>query len=98
MGVAWYVGTIQYCVCLFVGGAVWFLTAQATGFFWGYAVAQVVATGLLLALILAESWWAHMPGSGNELLDFAMDVLMSAAIAGFGMLVTAAILWWLPGV
>ena len=47
-GVAWYLGTIQYGVFLFGGGALWFLAARLTGFFWGDLGAQVVACLLLL--------------------------------------------------
>jgi hypothetical protein len=97
LGLAWYLGSIQYCVCLFVGGALWFLMARLTGFFGNDPAVQAAACVVLLVVILAESWWAHMPGSGNELGDFAVDVLTSAGIAGFGMAVTAFILMWLLG-
>ncbi len=96
MGLLWYLGTIQYCVCLFAGGALWFLFAQLTGFFWNNHPYQVAACLILLALITAESLWSHMPGSGNELADFAIDLLTSAAITAFGMATIAAILAWLP--
>jgi|SRR5436190_18349789 len=95
-GVTWYLGTIQYCVCLFGGGALWFVAAQATGFFGNDLTFQVAAFAVLLAVILAESWWAHMPGSGNEARDFAADILTSAALAGFGMAMVVAIILWLP--
>lgn len=95
-GVAWYIGTIQYCVCLFGGGALWFLAARLTGFFGNDLAIQVAACAVLLAVIIAESWWAHMPGPENELSEFAVDIVMSAAIAGFGMAVVVAIILWLP--
>ncbi len=95
-GVGWYLGTIQYCACLFVGGALWFLLARLTGFYAGNLVAQVAACLLLLALIAAEAWWAHMPAVGNSIGDIVVDVLSSAAIAGFGMAVVLAIFVWLP--
>src|SRR4051812_21227010 len=95
-GVAWYLGTIQYGVCLFAGGALWFLVAQLTGFFGDSLAIQVAACLALLALIAAESWWSHMPGSGNEVLDFSIDVATSVAIAAFGMAIVAAVLAWLP--
>ena len=91
-GVIWYLGTVQYCVCLFGGGALWFLAALLTGFFGDDPAIQVAACLVLLALIIAEAWWAHMPGSGNELGDFVVDILTSAAIAGFGMAVVVAII------
>jgi hypothetical protein len=97
LGLAWYLGSIQYCVCLFVGGAAWFIAARLTGFFGDDPATQLAACLVLLAIILAESWWAHMPGSGNELGEFVVDVLTSAAIAGFGMVVVAFILKWLYG-
>jgi len=92
LGVVWYLGSIQYCVCLFVGGAFWFLAARFTGFFGQDFALQAGACLALLGIILAESWWAHMPGSGNELGDFIVDILTSAAIAGFGMAVVAFLL------
>ena len=46
----------------------------------------------MLAVIVAESWWAHMPGPENELGDFAVDIVTRAAIAGFGMAVVVAIM------
>ena len=91
-GVIWYLGTVQYCVCLFGGGALWFLAALLTGFFGDDPAIQAAACLVLLALIIAEAWWAHMPGSGNELGDFVVDILTSAAIAGFGMAVVVAII------
>ena len=91
-GIVWYLGTVQYCVCLFGGGALWFLAAQITGFFGDDPIVQVAACLALLALIVAESWWAHMPGSGNELGDFVVDILTSAGIVGFGMAVVVAII------
>lgn len=97
LGVAWYLGTIQYCVCLFAGGGIWFLFALLTGFFFGDIALQVAACAVLLMLIVAESLWAHMPGSGNELGDFIIDILTSAAIAGFGIAVVAAIIITLRG-
>lgn len=89
-------GTIQYCISLFGGGALWFLVARLTSFFGGNLLAQVAASFMLLSLIGAESWWAHMPSHGNELADFIVDLVTSAAIAGFGMAVVIAILIWLP--
>jgi len=96
-GIVWYLGAIQYCVCLFGGGALWFLAARLTGFFWDDLAMQIVACIVLLGLIMAESWWAYMPGFGNELREFTVDLLTSAGIAGFGMVVAAFILAWLPG-
>ncbi len=95
-GAGWYLGTIQYCVCLFVGGAIWFLLARLTGFYEGNPAAQVAACLLLLGLIAAEAWWAHMPAVGNPIGDIVFDVLSSAVIAGFGMAVVLAIFLWLP--
>jgi hypothetical protein len=46
---------------------------------------------LLLALIAAEAWWAHLPGARNPWGDYLIDFLSSAAIAGFGMAVVAAV-------
>ena len=89
-------GTIQYGVALAGGGALWLLLAQVTGFFGGDLVLQALATGLLLALIAAEAWWAHLPGAPNPWGDYLVDFLSSAAIAGFGMAVVLAILLWLP--
>src|SRR3954469_11840275 len=94
-GVVWYLCTIQYCTCLFAGGAIWFLTAHLTGFFWDDHPYQIAACLVLIALIIAESLWAPIPGPGNELADFAIDLLTSAAIAAFGMAVVPAILSWL---
>ena len=90
--VVWYLGTIQYCACLFGGGALWFLAAVGTGFFWDNLAAQITACGLLAALIGAESWWARMTPAGNPVGDFLVDLLSSAAIAGFGMAVVLGIL------
>ena len=95
-GVAWYLGTIQYGAFLFGGGALWFLAARLTGFFWGDPGAQVIACLLLLALISAEAWWSHMPTRGNPAGDYVVDFVSSAAIAGFGMAVVQAILLWRP--
>jgi hypothetical protein len=91
-GVIWYVGTIQYGACLFVGGALWFLAARLTDFFGGNLPAQAVAGLLLLALIGLEAWWAHIPQVGNPVGDWIADILGSAAIAGFGMAVVLAVL------
>lgn len=84
-------GTIQYGVALAGGGALWLLLAQATGFFGGDLLVQGVAVVLLLALIAAEAWWAHMPGARNPWGDYLIDFLSSAAIAAFGMAVVAAV-------
>jgi len=92
MGVVWYLGTIQYCICLFGGGAIWFLIAQLTGFFGDDLLTKVGACLLLALIIVCESLWAHMPGNGNQTREFAMDILTSAAIAGFGMAVVAILL------
>ena len=94
-GVVWYLGAIQYCILLFGGGALWFLAVQLTGFFWDDHVTQVAACVVLAALIMAESLWAYMPGLGNVVREFSIDVLTSAAIVGFGMVVVAFILSWL---
>ena len=94
--VAWYLGTIQYGTLLFAGGALWFLAAVLTGFFWGDLAAQASAVLVLLALIAAEAYWSHMPTAGSPLADYLIDFLSSAAIAGFGMAVVLAILLWLP--
>ncbi|HMA34415.1 MAG TPA: hypothetical protein VKY74_08010 [Chloroflexia bacterium] len=95
-GVGWYLGTIQYCVFLFGGGAGWFLIARLTGFFWDNPAAQILACGLLLALIAGEAWWAHIPQVGNPIGDIIFDLVSSAAIAGFGMAVILAIALWVP--
>ena len=89
-------GTIQYGTCLFGGGALWFLFARVTGFFWGDQPLQFAACLVLLALITGESLWAHMPGYGNEWREFAVNMLTSAAIAGSGMAILAIIFAWLP--
>jgi hypothetical protein len=96
LGALWYLGTSQYCICLFGGGALWFLVAQLSGFFWGNLAAQVGASLLLLLVIVLESWWAHIPSFGNQVGDYIGDFLTSAAIAGFGMGVVVAIFAWLP--
>ncbi|MFL5734844.1 MAG: hypothetical protein ACJ78Q_16935, partial [Chloroflexia bacterium] len=62
---------------------------------WDDTGVQAVAFLALLGVILAEATWAHMPGSGNEIGDFAVDVVTSAAIAGFGMVVAALLLMML---
>lgn len=90
-GIAWYLGTIQYCTALFIGGAIWFLVARVTGFFGEDPFIKIMACVLLGALIMAESWWAHMPGFGNEVREYIGDILTSAAIAGFGMAVVELI-------
>ena len=95
-GLGLYLGTIQYCACLFVGGALWLLTAMSTGFFWGDIASQAVASLLLLGVIAAESWWAHLPTFGNQARDYIFDFLSSAGIAIFGMLVVLGVLAWLP--
>ena len=84
-------GTIQYGVALAGGGALWLLLAQATGFFGGDLLAQALAVGLLLALIAAEAWWAHLPGAPHLWGDYLVDFLSSAAVAAFGMAVVAAV-------
>ena len=95
-GAGWLLGSIQYGVCLFGGGALWFLLARLTGFFGGNLGTQVAACLLLLALIIAEAWWSHMPTVHNPVGDYIVDLLSSAAIAGFGMAVVLAILAVLP--
>ena len=95
-GVAWYLGAIQYCICLFGGGALFFLILRLTGFFWGDPTAQIVACLLLVIIVLAESWWAYMPTAGSGLGEFIADLLTSLAIVAFGMAVVIGILAWLP--
>jgi hypothetical protein len=90
-GVMLFLGTIQYGVALAGGGALWLVVAMGTGFFGGDLVLQIGAVGLLLALIAAEAWWAHMPSKRNPWGDYFVDFLSSAAIAGFGMAVVAAV-------
>lgn len=92
----WFLGTIQYGIFLFGGGAVWFIVASATGFFGGDLANQVMACLLLVALVVAESWWAHLPAAGSEIGNLLVDFLTSAAIAGSGMAVVLGILLWLP--
>lgn len=94
-GVAWYLGTIQYCTCLFAGGGLWFALARLTGFFNGDLYWQISACLVLLVIITGESLWAFMPGFGNPFTEFMIDFLTSAAIAGFGMVVVLFILLWL---
>jgi hypothetical protein len=96
LGALWFLGTSQYCICLFGGGALWLLAAQATGFFWGSLAAQIGASLLLLLVIGLESWWAHVPSSENQVNDYVGDFLTSAAITGFGMAVVLAIYLWVP--
>ncbi len=84
-------GTIQYGVALAGGGALWLVLAEGTDGFGGDLLAQIVAVALLLALIVAEAAWAHMPGAHNVWGDYLVDFLSSAAIAGFGMAVVAAV-------
>jgi hypothetical protein len=90
-GLMMLLGTIQYGVVLAGGGALWLLLAEGTGFFGGDLPVQIIAIGLLLALIAAEAWWAHMPGASNPWGDYLVDFLSSAAIAAFGMAVVVAV-------
>lgn len=94
-GVLLYLGTIQYGLFLSLGGAGWFLAARLTGFFWSDTPLQVASCLVLLALVVAESLWAYMPGFGNAVREFAVDLLTSAGIAAFGMIVVAFVLAWL---
>ena len=57
LGLEFYLGTIQYCVALFGGGAVWFVTAHLTNFFSDDPTIKIAASLLLVALILAERYW-----------------------------------------
>ena len=84
-------GTIQYGVALAGGGALWLLLTQTTDFFGGDLALQIVAVALLLALIAAEAWWAHLPGAPHLWGDYLVDFLSSAAVAAFGMAVVAAV-------
>lgn len=86
-----FLGTIQYGVALAGGGALWALLAWRTAGFGGNLGTQGGAVGLLLALIAAEAWWAHIPTKRNSWGDYLVDFLSSAAIAGFGMAVVAAV-------
>ena len=96
----WYLGATQYCLCLFAGGALWLVAAIGTGFFWDDLPAQISACLLLLLVIAAETWWAHMPASDSQTssasADLFVDFLSSAAIAAFGMSVVLVVLLWLP--
>ena len=58
----WMIGTIQYCVVLFVAGVAWLLAALRTGFFWDDPALQAASLLLLGAVIAVEAAWAHMPG------------------------------------
>ncbi len=96
LGMMWVLGSIQYCTCLFGGGALWLLAAQLTDGFGGNLLTQTVAGLLLLALIAGEAWWAYIPPVKHPAREFLVDCLSSAAIAGFGMAVVLAILLWVP--
>ena len=56
----------------------WFILARLTGFFWDNPAAQAAALVVLLVIIVGESLWAYMPGYGNQLREYTMDVLTSA--------------------
>lgn len=90
-GAGWFLGTIQYGAGLFGGGALWFLAARVTGFFGGDLLAQATACLLLLVLVLAEAWWSYRSTFGKRPGDFVADLVSSAAIAGFGMVMVLAI-------
>lgn len=96
LGTLWLLGSIQYGTCLFGGGALWLLVAQLTGGFGGDPGRQAGAGLLLVALIAGEAWWAHIPNPKHPAREFVIDLLGSAAIAGFGMAVVLAILLWVP--
>ncbi len=96
LGLGWILGMVQYGVCLAGGGALWFIIARSTGFFWGDIMAQASACLLLLALIVAEAWWIHMPTRHDRAGDYVADFLSSGALAGFGIGVTLFIGLSLP--
>jgi hypothetical protein len=87
----WLLGTAQYGVCLFGGGALWFVLARLTRGFGGAPGAQAAACLALLALIGAEAWWARLPNPRNAAADYLISFLSSAAIAAFGMAVVLAV-------
>ncbi len=95
-GLGWYLGTIQYSVALFGGGALWFLLARATGFFAGDPLVQLAAVLLLLALIAGEAMWSYGTTFGHRPRDYLADVLSSAAITAFGMAIVLAIYLVVP--
>ena len=95
-GLGMYLGTIQYGVFLFGGGAGWLLFALGTDFFWQNPLSQVAAGLLLLGLITAEACWAHVPVVGGGVGDFLVDFFSSAAIAAFGRAIVVAIALWVP--
>jgi hypothetical protein len=88
LGLGWILGMIQYSVCLAGGGALWILLALGTGFFWGDLLAQACASLFLLALVVAETGWIHVPTRNEHMGDYIADFLSSGAIVGFGMGIT----------
>ncbi len=96
LGTLWLLGSVQYGTCLFGGGALWLLAAQLTSGFGGDPITQAGACLLLIALIIGEAWWSHIPTVKHSAREFLIDCLSSATIAGFGMAVVLAILLWVP--